>query len=189
MMRMIELSIPGVYLVTPQKHGDDRGFFCETFRSDLFAQIANTDFVQDNHVRSRSKGVVRGLHFQIPPKAQGKLIRCVRGAILDVAVDIRVGSPTYGQHIAVELSAKNFDQLWIPPGFAHGYATLESDCEVIYKVDQFYSEECDRGLAWDDPELAIHWKLALSEVILSDKDKKQPLFIDLPTYFEYNDQE
>jgi dTDP-4-dehydrorhamnose 3,5-epimerase len=188
-MRMIELSISGVFLITPQKLGDDRGFFAETFRSDLFAQISDTEFVQDNHVRSLSKGVVRGLHFQVPPKAQGKLIRCVRGAILDVAVDIRVGSPTYGKHVVVELSAANFDQLWIPPGFAHGYATLESDCEVIYKVDQFYSAECDHGLAWDDPELAIDWKLTLSEVILSEKDRKLPLLTDLPAHFKFHGQE
>ncbi len=159
-MQIERLEIPDLLLVTPRKHSDQRGFFSETFRADVFAGSGtDASFVQDNHVHSTQKGVLRGLHFQTPPHAQGKLIRCTRGAILDVAVDIRVGSPTYGRHVAVELSAANWRQLWVPPGFAHGYLTLEDDCEVIYKVTDYYAPEFERGIAWDDPALAINWRL------------------------------
>jgi dTDP-4-dehydrorhamnose 3,5-epimerase len=181
-----QLKIPGILLVKPSKHGDQRGFFSETFRADIFAvNGVEAAFVQDNHVRSARKGVLRGLHFQVPPHAQGKLVRCVRGAILDVGVDIRVGSPTYGQHVAVELSATNWHQLWIPPGFAHGYLTLEDDCEVIYKVTDYYAPECDRGIAWNDPELGIDWKLPGSEVVTSEKDGRQPRLADAVPPFEF----
>jgi dTDP-4-dehydrorhamnose 3,5-epimerase len=130
--------------------------------------------------------VLRGLHYQIPPHAQGKLVRCIRGAILDVAVDIRVGSPTYAQHLAVELSAANWRQLWVPPGFAHGYLTLEDDCEVIYKVTDYYAPACDRGIAWDDPGLGIDWRVSDSDVILSDKDRKLPRLADAAPAFLFN---
>lgn len=189
-MKIERLKIPDVWLVTPKKHGDSRGFFSETFRTDVFADNSLTlSFVQDNHVRSGQKGVLRGLHFQTPPHAQGKLVRCARGAILDVAVDIRAGSPTYGLHVSVELSADNWSQLWVPPGFAHGYLTLEDDCEVIYKVTDYYAPACDRGLAWDDPALAIDWGISEAEVILSDKDRKQPRLAEMPLAFEYEPQE
>jgi dTDP-4-dehydrorhamnose 3,5-epimerase len=129
--------------------------------------------------------VLRGLHFQTPPHAQGKLLRCTRGAILDVAVDIRLGSPSYGRHVVAELSADNWRQLWVPPGFAHGYVTLEDDCEVFYKVTDYYAPECDRGIAWDDPALGIDWRIPASDVLLSDKDRKQPLLKDAPPAFQF----
>jgi dTDP-4-dehydrorhamnose 3,5-epimerase len=186
-MHVERLEIPDLLLVTPRKHGDQRGFFSETFRADVLAGAGvDASFVQDNHVHSTQKGVLRGLHFQAPPHAQGKLIRCTRGAILDVAVDIRVGSPTYGRHVAVELSATNWRQLWVPPGFAHGYVTLEDDCEVIYKVTDYYAPECDNGIAWDDPALAINWRLPAGEIILSDKDRKQPRLGDVQSTFKFN---
>jgi dTDP-4-dehydrorhamnose 3,5-epimerase len=134
-MQTERFSIDGIVAIAPVKRGDSRGFFSETYRKDVFsAEGIGFDFVQDNHVYSSDRGVLRGLHFQTPPRAQGKLVRCVRGSILDVAVDIRQGSPTYGCNVAVELSADNWKQLWVPPGFAHGYVTLEPGCEVIYKV-------------------------------------------------------
>jgi dTDP-4-dehydrorhamnose 3,5-epimerase len=184
-MQIERLEIADLLLVTPKKHGDQRGFFSETYRLDEFAASGvDVCFVQDNHVHSKQKGVLRGLHFQTPPHAQGKLVRCTRGAILDVAIDIRVGSPSYGQHVAVELSAANSRQLWVPAGFAHGYVTLEVECEVIYKVTDYYAPECDRGIAWDDPALAIDWRLSASEVILSDKDRRQPRLADAaPVFF------
>lgn len=174
-MRIERLAIDGVLLSTPARQVDPRGFFSETFRADIFpARDANATFVQDNHVYSARKGVLRGLHFQIPPRAQGKLVRCTRGATLDVAVDIRTGSSTYGRHVCVELSAANWRQLWIPPGFAHGYVTLQDDCEVMYKVTDYYAPDCERGIAWDDPALAIDWRISPADVLLSDKDKKHP---------------
>lgn len=189
-MHIERLEIADIWLVTPKKHGDARGFFSETFRTDLFGvKGLSAPFVQDNHVRSMQKGVLRGLHFQTPPHAQGKLVRCSRGAILDVAVDIRLGSPSYGRHVAAELSADNWNQLWVPPGFAHGYLTLEDDCEVIYKVTDYYAPECDRGIAWDDPALQIDWGISAAEVILSDKDRRQPKLADAPPAFELIRQE
>jgi dTDP-4-dehydrorhamnose 3,5-epimerase len=189
-MHIERLAIPDIWLVTPNKHGDARGFFSETFRADVFAANGmTTPFIQDNHVRSTQKGVLRGLHFQTPPHAQGKLVRCTRGSILDIAVDIRTASPSYGRHVAATLSADNWAQLWVPPGFAHGYLTLEDDCEVIYKVTDHYAPECDRGLAWDDPALQIAWGISAADVVLSDKDRKQPKLADMPTTFDYVRQE
>lgn len=180
------LAIRDLVLLTPARHGDARGFFSETFRADVMAPyVTESHFVQDNHARSLQRGVVRGLHYQLPPHAQGKLVRCTRGAILDVAVDIRVGSPTHRQHVAVELSAENWRQLWVPPGFAHGYRTLEDDCEVIYKVTDYYAPECDRGIAWDDPALGIDWGIAAAEAVLSDKDRNQPNLADMPLAFHF----
>jgi dTDP-4-dehydrorhamnose 3,5-epimerase len=185
-MQIERSEIPDILWVKPTKHRDQRGFFSETFRADVFAvHGVEATFVQDNHVHSAQKGVLRGLHFQAPPHAQGKLVRCVQGTILDVAVDIRVGSPTYGKHVAAELSSANWHQLWIPPGFAHGYVTLEQGCEIIYKVTDYYAPECDCGIAWDDPALEIDWRLSASEILLSDKDRRQPRLADTPQAFQF----
>jgi dTDP-4-dehydrorhamnose 3,5-epimerase len=185
-MQIERLSIEDIFLIVPTKHRDQRGYFSETYRSAfLEAAGVHTEFIQDNHVHSSDLGVLRGLHFQIPPRAQGKLIRCIRGSILDVAVDIREGSPTYGQHVAVELSAANWKQIWVPPGFAHGYLTLEADCEVIYKVTNYYAPDCERGLAWDDPSLGIDWRLPSADLILAEKDRQNPRLAEIEAFFKY----
>jgi len=177
-----------VILLSPKKYIDARGFFSETYNKKSLEKMGFTkEFVQDNHSFSRHTGVVRGLHFQIDPFAQDKLVRVVRGAILDVVVDIRKGSPTYGQHIAVELSADNWKQLLVPVGFAHGFCTLEPNTEVIYKVTNYYSPECDKGLAFDDPDLNINWPVHPDDAILSEKDSKHPRLKDLPDYFIYGE--
>lgn len=181
-MKVQRLAIPDVLLVEPARHGDARGFFSEVWSRGSFAQHGlDIDFVQDNHAFSAAPFVLRGLHFQTPPSAQGKLVRVARGAILDVAVDIRQGSPTYGQHVAVELSAANWHQLWVPRGFAHGYCTLEPDTEVLYKTDAPYDRAADGGIAWDDPALAIAWPAGTP--ILSDKDRAAPRLADIPAPF------
>jgi dTDP-4-dehydrorhamnose 3,5-epimerase len=183
-MLVERLAIPDVLLVTPTRRGDERGFFSEVFRSDVLqAHGVAGPFVQDNHVVSRERGVLRGLHFQVPPRAQGKLVRCARGAVLDVAVDIRRGSPTFGRHVSAELSAANWTQIWVPTGFAHGYVTLESDCEVLYKVTDYYDPDADRGLAWDDPAVGIDWRLSAAEIRMSAKDRTHPRLADLATPF------
>jgi dTDP-4-dehydrorhamnose 3,5-epimerase len=182
---MIEATdIPDVLLIAPPKYGDDRGFFSETFRGAWFEEAGTSlDFVQDNHSLSADTGTVRGLHFQIPPHAQDKLVRVVRGAVLDVAVDIRVGSPTFGQHVAEVLSAENWRQLLVPKGFAHGFCTLEPDTEVLYKVTAYYAPDHDKGLLWDDPALGIDWPVDGDRAVLSDKDRLHPPLADLPAYF------
>ena len=168
-------GIPDVLLITPPRFLDDRGFFSETWNERRFVEAGVPDpFVQDNHARSADRGVVRGLHLQIAPNAQGKLIRVVRGSIWDVAVDIRHGSPTYGRHAGVVLSADNWQQLWIPAGLLHGYCTLEADAEVIYKVTAPWDRQAERGVIWNDPDLAIPWPVAPDEAILSDKDRILP---------------
>jgi dTDP-4-dehydrorhamnose 3,5-epimerase len=183
-MEWQELALAGLKLVRPRVFEDDRGFFSESYnRAALALAGIETDFVQDNHSMSRNVGVLRGLHFQIPPMAQGKLIRVLKGAIWDVVVDIRTGSPTFGQHCATELSARDRQQLWIPPGFAHGFCTLWPNTEVFYKVDAFHSVEHERGLAWNDPALGIEWPVAAADVILSQKDLGWPTLADLPRYF------
>ncbi len=183
-MQIEETALDGVKLITPKKFGDHRGFFSVTYSAADLAQAGiDTPFVQDNQSLSAEKGTVRGLHFQLPPFAQAKLVRVVRGAVLDVAVDIRQGSATYGRHVAVTLSAQNWQQLLIPVGFAHGFCTLEPDTEVIYKVSNVYSAPHDRGLMWNDPALAIDWPVGEQEAVLSDKDKTHPLLKDLPACF------
>lgn len=186
-MQIERLNIPEVMVFTPVKHGDERGFFSETFNSETMREKAGLDvtFVQDNHSMSRDKGVVRGLHFQIPSKAQDKLVRVTKGAIFDVAVDLRHGSPTFGQHASATISADNWSQIWVPKGFAHGFCTLTEDTEVQYKVTDLYSPEHDKGLKWDDPALAIDWPVDSGAAMLSAKDLQQPLLADLPAYFEY----
>lgn len=181
-----KLALPGILLLTPAIHRDARGFFSETFNSRLFADAGITQtFVQDNQSLSADAGVVRGLHFQIPPRAQDKLVRVVRGSILDVAVDIRHGSPTFGRHVAVTLSASNWSQLWVPKGFAHGFCTLEPNTEVIYKVTDYYAPECDLGIRWDDPALGIAWPVAAEHAILSVKDRRHPTLAELPVHFTF----
>ena len=183
-MKVESLAIADVKLITPKKFGDARGFFSETWNEKAFneAGIA-VRFVQDNHAFSEPKGTVRGLHFQTAPMAQDKLVRVTRGAILDVAVDVRRSSPAFGRHVAAVLSAENWAQLWVPKGFAHGYVTLEPDTEVIYKVTEYYSPANDKGILWDDPALGIDWPVARDKALLSDKDKMQPRLADLAAAF------
>jgi len=178
------LAIPDVKLVTPQKHGDARGFFSETWQQDRFAAAGIPGpFIQDNHARSTQRGVLRGLHLQIPPSAQGKLVRVVQGAIWDVAVDVRHGSATFGKWVAAELSAENWQQLWVPVGFLHGYCTLTEETEVIYKVSGPYDRAAERGVIWNDPDLALPWPLPPAGPQLSDKDKLLPRLTDCPPWF------
>lgn len=180
------LAIPEVKLVRPKKHGDARGFFSETFvRRDFIAAGIDVDFVQDNHSLSADVGTVRGLHFQTPPFAQAKLVRVTRGAVLDIAVDLRIGSPTFGKYVAVRLSALEWNQLFVPIGFAHGFATLEPDTEVVYKVSNYYAPQHDKGLLWNDPALGIDWGISAGAAVLSAKDKVQPTLADLPAYFHH----
>lgn len=177
-------ALDGVKLITPKKFEDSRGFFSETFnRENFFKGGIAVEFVQDNQSRSASVGTIRGLHFQSPPFAQDKLIRVLKGRILDVAVDIRRSSPTFGQHVAVELSAENFKQLFVPIGFAHGFCTLEPDTEILYKVSNYYSAQHDHGLAWNDPDLGIAWPVTAESIVLSEKDARLPRLTDLATPF------
>ena len=185
MLSVEETAIPAVKIVTPKKFGDHRGFFSETWSRKAFTEAGlDLDFVQDNQSLSAPTGTLRGLHFQSPPFAQDKLVRVTRGCILDVAVDIRVSSPTFGKHVAVELSAQNWKQLLVPVGFAHGFVTLEPDTEVLYKVTAPYGPANDHGLAFDDPALGIDWRLPHAELVLSDKDRRHPRLADLPRYFD-----
>lgn len=182
-MEARSLDLDGVFEISPRKFGDDRGFFSETYNAKSFAE-AGTDlnFIQDNHSYSAAKGVVRGLHYQLPPFAQDKLVRVTRGAILDVAVDIRKSSPTFGKWVALEVSAEKWNQILVPKGFAHGFMTLVEDTEVIYKVTNYYSPEHDRSIRFDDPAIGIDWPLPSSGVQLSDKDQKAPLFADAEVF-------
>jgi len=185
-MEFIQQSIPEVILIKPKVFGDERGYFVETFRQDRFEEAVGhkVDFIQDNESKS-TKGVFRGLHFQLPPYVQSKLVRVIEGAVLDVAVDIRKGSPTYGEYVMAELSAENKHQLFVPRGFAHGFVVLSETAIFAYKVDNYYSPECDRGLAFDDPSLKIDWQLPKEQLKLSEKDQKQPGLVDLAESFEY----
>jgi dTDP-4-dehydrorhamnose 3,5-epimerase len=188
-MQFERLTIRDVAKIVPARFGDDRGYFSEVFKDSWFREnIADVTFVQDNQSLSAAVGTVRGLHFQLEPFAQGKLVRCIQGAIFDVAVDIRHGSPTYGQWVGAELSADNAAQLWIPSGFAHGFATLEPDTIIHYKVTAPYSAREDRGMFWSDPDIGIDWPIA-GEAILSDKDKLQPRLAELPPSFSYSSAE
>ena len=186
MTSITPLAIPDVLPITPKRHGDARGWFSETWSRRAFEAAGLTaDFVQDNQAFSARKGTLRGLHFQKPPHAQAKLVRVTRGAILDVAVDIRRGSPTYGKHVAAEISAEAWNQIYVPAGFAHGFCTLTPDAEVLYKVTALYSRENDFGLLWNDPALGIDWPVDAASALLSDKDKVQPTLADLPAHFTY----
>ena len=179
-MKFTPQSIPEIILIEPQIHGDERGYFIETFRQDKFEQAIGykVSFCQDNESKS-TKGVLRGMHFQLPPFAQSKLVRVIDGEVLDIAVDIRRGSPTFGQHVAVILNDTNKHQLFIPRGFAHGFVVLSDTATFAYKVDNYYSPECDRGLAFNDPKLNIDWRLPLEQLQLSAKDQHQPGLVDI----------
>ena len=174
-MKFTPLSIPEVVLIEPKVFGDSRGFFLESFKQDLFNEATGThyEFIQDNHSRS-SKGVLRGLHYQLPPYAQGKLVRVITGAVFDVAVDIRRSSPTFGKWVGAELTAENHKQLWIPPGFAHGFVVLSDTADFVYKTTAYYAPQTDRGVLWNDAEIGIEWPQLDIPFSLSDKDQKQP---------------
>jgi dTDP-4-dehydrorhamnose 3,5-epimerase len=178
------LAIADVKLITPRRFTDPRGFFSETWVHSRFADAGIAGpFLQDNHAVSAGIGVLRGLHCQIGSNAQGKLLRCTRGAIFDVAVDVRVGSPTFGRYVGVEVSAENWTQVWIPVGFLHAYCTLTEETEVIYKVTGAYEKAAERGVIWNDPDIGIEWPVSADQVILSDKDKLLPRLRDLPALF------
>ena len=185
-MNFIRTAIPDVIIIEPAVHGDERGYFVETFRADKLEAFLGfkVNFCQDNESKS-SKGVLRGLHYQLAPKAQSKLVRVIQGSVLDVAVDIRIGSPTFGKHVAVELNAENKRQLFVPRGFAHGFVVLEKETTFAYKVDNYYSPENDRGILFNDKSLDIEWILKEEELNLSAKDKIQPLLNETKELFEY----
>lgn len=186
-MEIIKTDIDGIVIVEPKVFGDHRGYFFESFSErDFAAQVRQVKFVQDNESKS-GYGVLRGLHFQKSPYAQGKLTRVVKGAVLDVAVDIRRGSPTFGKHVAVELSEENHRQLFIPRGFAHGFVVLADEVIFQYKCDNFYAPEYEGAIAWDDPDLGIDWKVPADKLIMSDKDKNHPRLKDAPWLFNYNE--
>ena len=183
-MEIRTFDIPGVTLLMPRRFADARGFFCETWNERAFREsVADVGFVQDNTSLSVARGTVRGLHFQKPPFAQGKLVQVLRGAILDVAVDIRSGSPTFGCHVATRLDAETGHQLWIPTGFLHGFCTLEENTQVAYKVTQYYSAAHDAGVVWNDPDLNIRWPVSAADAVLSDKDRQLPRLRELPELF------
>lgn len=186
-MNFIRTDIDDVVICEPQVHGDNRGYFVETFRADKLEEFLGykIDFCQDNESKS-SRGVLRGLHYQLAPDAQTKLVRVIQGRVLDVAVDIRKGSPTFGKHVAVELTAENKRQLLVPRGFAHGFVVLEDDTVFAYKVDNYYSPENDRGIAFDDEALNIDWMIPHNELNLSTKDTTQPKLAQAVDIFDYN---
>ena len=186
-MKRIDTKLPGVVIVEPQVFGDHRGYFMETYSAKTFADMGiDTVFVQDNQSFTAQKGTLRGIHFQNAPMAQAKLVRVTRGAVLDVAVDLRKGSPTYKQWVGVELSAENKRMLYIPRGFGHGFVTLTDDVEFCYKVDNIYSRECDRGIRFDDPAIGVDW--GITEPILSAKDMSSPLLADSDCNFVYTEE-
>jgi len=176
-----------VRLIKPKRFGDDRGWFMETYSAAMLAGAGiDLDFVQDNHSYSKPVGTIRGIHFQRPPHAQAKLVRCLRGRIMDYAVDLRRGSPTYGHHVAAELSGENGFQLYVPAGFGHAFVTLEPDVEVAYKVSDVYAPQCDGGIVWNDPTIAIDWPLPASGPVLSPKDTTLPNLADFDSPFVYD---
>nr|WP_233192774.1 dTDP-4-dehydrorhamnose 3,5-epimerase [Acidimangrovimonas sediminis] len=185
-MRTEATTLEGVVVVTPDRFGDSRGFFSESWNCNTFAAAGiTTPFVQDNHSFSASRGTVRGLHFQAPPHAQAKLVRCSRGRLFDVAVDIRKGSPTYGQWTGAELSFENGRQMMIPAGFLHGFVTLEDDVEIAYKCSDYYAPDCDGAVRFDSPQIGIDWGIAPGSAVLSDKDARAMDFADFDSPFTY----
>jgi len=185
-MKFTRTEIEDVIIIEPKVHGDNRGYFLESYRQDKLEEFLgyHVEFCQDNESKSM-KGVLRGLHYQLPPYAQTKLVRVIQGRVLDIAVDIRKDSPTFGKHVGVELSADNKKQLFVPRGFAHGFVVLEEDTIFAYKVDSYYSPECDRGMAFDDPTLNIDWLLPEPELVLSEKDRRQPKLAEVLELFDY----
>ncbi len=187
-MEVIKTEIDGVVIIEPRIFKDDRGYFYESFSQREFEEkVCRTTFVQDNQSKS-SYGVLRGLHFQKPPYCQSKLVRCIKGAVLDVAVDIRKGSPTFGKYVAVELSEDNHRQFFVPRGFAHGFAVLTPEAVFQYKCDNFYNKESEGSVAWNDPELAIDWRIPAEKVLLSEKDKLSKNIAHADYLFDYNEK-
>ena len=187
-MEVIKTDIEGVVIIEPRIFRDDRGYFYESFSQREFEEkVCRTTFVQDNQSKS-SYGVLRGLHFQKPPYCQSKLVRCIKGAVLDVAVDLRKGSPTFGKHVAVELTEENHRQLFVPRGFAHGFAVLSEEAVFQYKCDNFYNKESEGAIAWDDPELAIDWRIPADKALLSEKDKLNKSIKEANFLFDYNEE-
>jgi dTDP-4-dehydrorhamnose 3,5-epimerase len=185
-LEITETALPGVLRIVPRRIGDARGFFCESWNRRRMAEAGlDHDFVQDNHSHSAERGTVRGLHYQSPPMAQAKLVRVVRGAVRDVAVDIRRGSPTYGRWVAEDLSAENGASLLIPRGFLHGFVTLTPETDVLYKVDAYYAPDCDGAIRFDDTDLGIDWGIDPGEAVLSEKDARAPAFRDFVSPFAY----
>lgn len=188
-MDVTALDLPGAYVLTPKRFLDSRGYFVESYnKKTLAAHGLEFDFVQDNVSLSARAGTIRGLHFQSPPSAQTKLVTVLRGAVLDVLVDIRTGSPAYGRHVTVELSADNGKQALVPKGFAHGFCTLADDTLVQYKVDAHFDLARDMGLLWNDPELGIRWPVSVESAVLNDKDRKHPRLRDLPRHFTWTEK-
>lgn len=186
MAKVIRHELDGVIEIIPDRFGDDRGFFSEVWNERVWQDAGiGVKFVQDNHSVSEKAGVLRGLHFQTPPAGQAKLVRVIKGAVLDVAVDIRKGSPSYGKWVAVEISARKWNQLFVPEGFAHGFLTLEPDTHFLYKVSGFYSKPNDRSIRFDDPAIGIKWPANSANLILSDKDKTAPFLAEVDTGFTY----
>ncbi|AGS21361.1 dTDP-4-dehydrorhamnose 3,5-epimerase [Rhizobium etli] len=189
-MHIETAALEGIVAITPPRFGDHRGYFSEVFKDAWFREnVADVTFIQDNESLSAQAGTVRGLHFQIPPFAQGKLVRCLAGRIMDVVVDIRVGSPSYGKWLSQELSPETGKQLWIPAGFAHGFVTIEPNSVISYKVTAPYSPPHDRGIAWNDPAIGIGWPFDEGDMVSSDKDKTLPRLADLPSHFSYSAQQ
>ena len=187
-MEVIKTEIEGVVIIEPRIFKDDRGYFYESFSQREFEEnVCHTTFVQDNQSKS-SYGVLRGLHFQKPPYCQSKLVRCIKGAVLDVAVDIRKGSPTFGKYVAVELTEDNHRQFFVPRGFAHGFAVLSEEAVFQYKCDNFYNKESEGSVAWNDPQLGIDWRIPAEKVILSEKDKLSKTVADADYLFDYNEK-
>ena len=186
MIEVVKTEIPGVLIIEPKVFGDDRGYFMESFNAREFAEKTGIDvtFVQDNESKSRF-GVLRGLHFQLPPFTQSKLVRVVKGKVLDVAVDIRKGSPTYGKYVTCEMTEENKRQFFVPKGFAHGFCVLSDEAVFQYKCDDFYHPEAEGAIAWDDPDIAIQWPVEVEKVILSEKDKHHPYLKDFDSPFIY----
>ena len=188
-MQFRAFDIDGPIQIVPRKHEDHRGYFSEIFRLNSFAEhVGPVTFVQENQSLSNAPGTIRGIHFQTPPMAQGKLVRCVAGRLLDVIVDLRQGSPTFGRWVSVILSPEDLNQLWVPVGFGHGFCTLEPISIISYRVTEYYSPEHDKGVAWDDPEIGVEWPSIADPETLSGKDREQPRLADLPAYFSMEDR-
>jgi len=188
-MQFRAFDIDGPIQIVPRKHEDHRGYFSEIFRLNSFAEhVGPVTFVQENQSLSNAPGTIRGIHFQTPPMAQGKLVRCVAGRLLDVIVDLRQGSSTFGRWVSVILSPQDLNQLWVPVGFGHGFCTLEPNSIISYRVTEYYSPEHDKGVAWDDPEIGVDWPSIADPETLSGKDREQPRLADLPAYFSMEDR-